>query len=150
MPMDELCDLGGLGAAGWLDWLAALSLDQRLDLPDGTRLLATHTCPVADRTNRGRASFSAGPHTARRQRSTTRSRRPLTPSPAGTSSSNVTVRRCISPLDGWVVRTDFEPGEMVPAGMPVVVVADLPTLTIKIYLPEDQFGRPPPREGVDV
>jgi multidrug resistance efflux pump len=46
-----------------------------------------------------------------------------------------------SPLDGWVVRTDFEPGEMVPAGAPVVVVADWRNLTLKVYLPEDQFGR---------
>jgi hypothetical protein len=29
-----------------------------------------------------------------------------------------------SPLDGWVARTDFEPGELVPAGAPVVVAAD--------------------------
>ena len=46
-----------------------------------------------------------------------------------------------APLDGWVVRTDFEPGEMVPPGMPVVVVADWRNLTLKVYLPEDQFGR---------
>jgi HlyD family secretion protein len=46
-----------------------------------------------------------------------------------------------SPLDGWVVRTDFEPGELVPAGAPVVVVADWRMLTLKVYLPEDQFGR---------
>jgi len=30
---------------------------------------------------------------------------------------------------------------MVPAGMPVVVVADWRNLTIKTYLPEDQFAR---------
>jgi HlyD family secretion protein len=40
-----------------------------------------------------------------------------------------------------VVRTAFEPGEIVPAGMPVVVVADWRNLTLKVYLPEDQFGR---------
>ena len=46
-----------------------------------------------------------------------------------------------SPLDGWVVRTVFEPGEQVPPGAPVVVVADWRELTLKVYLPEDQFGR---------
>lgn len=46
-----------------------------------------------------------------------------------------------SPLDGWVVRTVFEPGEQVPPGAPVLVVADWRELTLKVYLPEDQFGR---------
>lgn len=46
-----------------------------------------------------------------------------------------------APFDGWVVRTVFEPGEQVPPGSPVVVVADWRDLTLKVYLPEDQFGR---------
>jgi HlyD family secretion protein len=46
-----------------------------------------------------------------------------------------------APLDGWVVRTNFEPREVVPAGVPVVVAADWRALTLKVYLPEDQFGR---------
>jgi multidrug resistance efflux pump len=46
-----------------------------------------------------------------------------------------------SPLDGWVVRTVFEPDEIVPPGSPVAVVADWRALTLKVYLPEDQFGR---------
>ncbi|MDE3076652.1 MAG: efflux RND transporter periplasmic adaptor subunit [Chloroflexota bacterium] len=46
-----------------------------------------------------------------------------------------------SPIDGWVVRRVFEPGEDVPAGAPVVVVADWRQLTLKVYLPEDKFGR---------
>lgn len=46
-----------------------------------------------------------------------------------------------APFDGWVVRTVFEPKEVVAAGMPVVVVADWRELTLKVYLPEDQFGR---------
>ena len=32
----------------WLDWLAALPLEQRLTLPDGTRLLAVHAAPGSD------------------------------------------------------------------------------------------------------
>jgi predicted phosphodiesterase len=39
---------GAVAATGWLDWLAALPLDQRLTLPDGTRLLAVHAAPGTD------------------------------------------------------------------------------------------------------
>jgi putative phosphoesterase len=39
---------GALAATGWLDWLAALPLDERLTLPDGTRLLAVHAAPGTD------------------------------------------------------------------------------------------------------
>ena len=39
---------GALAATGWLDWLAALPLEQRLTLPDGTRLLAVHASPERD------------------------------------------------------------------------------------------------------
>lgn len=46
-----------------------------------------------------------------------------------------------SPLDGWVVRTLFEPGEQVAPGAPVAVVADWRELTLKVYLSEDRFGR---------
>ena len=46
-----------------------------------------------------------------------------------------------APFEGWVIRTDFEPGEMVPPGAPVVVLTDWRQLTLKVYLPEDQFGR---------
>jgi multidrug resistance efflux pump len=46
-----------------------------------------------------------------------------------------------APLDGWVVRTVFEPGEQVPPGAPVVVVADWRELTLRVFLPEHQFGR---------
>lgn len=39
---------GYLTAAGWLDWLAALPVEQRLTLPDGTRLLGVHASPGSD------------------------------------------------------------------------------------------------------
>ena len=55
-----------------------------------------------------------------------------------------------SPLDGWVVRTPFEPNEEVPPGAPVVVVADWRELTLKVYLPEDKFGRVAPGQTADV
>lgn len=46
-----------------------------------------------------------------------------------------------SPIDGWVLRTVFEPEEQVPPGAPVVVVGDLQQLTLRVFLPESQFGR---------
>ena len=46
-----------------------------------------------------------------------------------------------SPIDGWVLRTVFEPEELVPPGAPVVVIGDLRELTLKVFLPEDRFGR---------
>jgi multidrug efflux pump subunit AcrA (membrane-fusion protein) len=46
-----------------------------------------------------------------------------------------------APIDGWVVRTLYEPGEQVAPGAPVVVVADWRDLTLKVYLSEDRFGR---------
>jgi len=39
---------GAVTAAGWLDWLAKLPLEQRLTLPDGTRLLGVHASPGKD------------------------------------------------------------------------------------------------------
>jgi predicted phosphodiesterase len=39
---------GMVTAAGWLNWLAELPLEQRLTLPDGTRLLAVHAAPGED------------------------------------------------------------------------------------------------------
>lgn len=39
---------GALAATGWLPWLAALPLEQRLTLPDGTRLLGVHAAPGCD------------------------------------------------------------------------------------------------------
>jgi predicted phosphodiesterase len=39
---------GYLTAAGWLSWLADLPLEQRLTLPDGTRLLGVHAAPGLD------------------------------------------------------------------------------------------------------
>ena len=39
---------GYLTGHGWLDWLAALPAQQRLELPDGTRLLGVHASPHSD------------------------------------------------------------------------------------------------------
>jgi len=39
---------GAITATGWLEWLAALPLEQRMVLPDGTRLLGVHASPGSD------------------------------------------------------------------------------------------------------
>jgi predicted phosphodiesterase len=39
---------GAVTATGWFDWLAALPVEQRLTLPDGTSLLAVHAAPGTD------------------------------------------------------------------------------------------------------
>ena len=39
---------GYLTASGWFEWLAHLPVEQRLRLPDGTRLLAVHASPGRD------------------------------------------------------------------------------------------------------
>lgn len=39
---------GAITQTGWLDWLADLALEQRLMLPDGTRMLAVHASPGCD------------------------------------------------------------------------------------------------------
>ena len=39
---------GAISVAGWFDWLAALPLDRRYALPDGTRVLCVHASPGTD------------------------------------------------------------------------------------------------------
>jgi predicted phosphodiesterase len=39
---------GAVATAGWLAWLAALPLELRLELPDGTRFLGVHAAPGND------------------------------------------------------------------------------------------------------
>lgn len=40
--------LGAITSAGWLDWLAALPVEFRETLPDGSRVLAVHASPGTD------------------------------------------------------------------------------------------------------
>lgn len=46
-----------------------------------------------------------------------------------------------SPQAGIVLRKHVEPGEIVAAGTPVVTIADLTNIWVKIYVPEPQLGR---------
>ena len=39
---------GALAVAGWLPWLMVLALEERMELPDGTRVLAVHAAPGTD------------------------------------------------------------------------------------------------------
>ena len=45
-----------------------------------------------------------------------------------------------SPIDGVVLERLFEVGENVPVGTTVITVADLHTLKLTIYVPEDRYG----------
>jgi multidrug resistance efflux pump len=48
--------------------------------------------------------------------------------------------KIVSPINGVVLERLFEVGENVPAGTTVVSVADLHTLKLTIYVPEDRYG----------
>ncbi len=49
--------------------------------------------------------------------------------------------KIVSPIDGTVVTRNFDPGEYVPAGAPVVTVADLNDLWIKVFVATDDLPR---------
>ncbi|MEW6423851.1 MAG: efflux RND transporter periplasmic adaptor subunit [Bacillota bacterium] len=53
------------------------------------------------------------------------------------SESQLNDTKIASPIDGTVISRNFEPGEYVFTGSPVVTVADLNDLFIKIYVPTD-------------
>ena len=46
-----------------------------------------------------------------------------------------------SPIDGVVLLRAAEPGEVVPGGGALLVVANLDEMTLTIYIPEDQYGK---------
>lgn len=45
-----------------------------------------------------------------------------------------------SPLDGVILTRSVEPGEFVQPGAVAMTMADLSTLTITVYIPEDRYG----------
>jgi HlyD family secretion protein len=47
----------------------------------------------------------------------------------------------LSPQAGIVLRKHAEPGEIIAAGTPVVTIADLGNIWVKIYIPEPDLGR---------
>ena len=56
----------------------------------------------------------------------------------GSGNSSGSVR---SPLNGIVLMRAAEPGEITTAGGALLVVADLSTVTLTVYIPEDQYGK---------
>jgi multidrug efflux pump subunit AcrA (membrane-fusion protein) len=55
---------------------------------------------------------------------------------AGSGSGNVR-----SPINGIVLMRAAEPGEITSAGGALLVVADLTTVTLTVYVPEDMYGK---------
>ncbi len=55
---------------------------------------------------------------------------------AGTSSGNIR-----SPIDGIVLLRAADPGEITTAGGSLLVVADLSTVNVTVYVPESQYGQ---------
>jgi HlyD family secretion protein len=49
--------------------------------------------------------------------------------------------RVYAPLSGVVVTKVANPGEVVQAGSPIVVLIDLRALWLKVYIPEPQYGK---------
>jgi HlyD family secretion protein len=45
-----------------------------------------------------------------------------------------------SPIDGVVLDRTIEAGEVATPGSPLVVLADLNTLTVTVYVPENRYG----------
>jgi HlyD family secretion protein len=45
-----------------------------------------------------------------------------------------------SPIDGIVLMRAADPGEITTSGGSLLVVADLSTVTLTVYIPEDQYG----------
>jgi len=49
--------------------------------------------------------------------------------------------RIYAPIEGWVVEKLVEEGEVVTAGTPLIILVDLNSLYLKVYLPETQIGK---------
>lgn len=45
-----------------------------------------------------------------------------------------------APADGWVMSRSIQPGEVAPAGAPLLVLGQLNEMTITVYIPEDRYG----------
>lgn len=56
----------------------------------------------------------------------------------------------VSPITGKVISRQYEPGEVAVTGSPVVSIADLENLTIKVYLPEIYLGKVKLGAGVSI
>jgi multidrug resistance efflux pump len=53
-----------------------------------------------------------------------------------------------APRDGVILRSDVKPGEVAVVGQPLLVVADLSTLDLTLYVPQRDLGRIHPAQRV--
>lgn len=60
--------------------------------------------------------------------------------PAAGATSGYT-EKVRTPIDGVVLVRAFEPGEITAAGGTMLVVGDLSTMTLTVYVPEDRYGK---------
>ena len=49
--------------------------------------------------------------------------------------------RIYAPIKGWVVEKLVEEGEVITGGTPLIILVDLNSLYLKVYLPETQMGK---------
>ena len=49
--------------------------------------------------------------------------------------------RIYAPIEGWVVEKLVEEGEVVTGGTPLIILVDLNSLYLKVYIPEAQMGK---------
>lgn len=60
--------------------------------------------------------------------------------PAAGATSGYT-EKVRTPIDGVVLVRALEPGEIAAAGSTMLVVGDLSTMTLTVYVPEDRYGQ---------
>jgi len=60
---------------------------------------------------------------------------------SGTSGSAGMNEAITSPINGVVLERTIEAGEDASPGAPLIVVADLSTLTLTVYVPENRYGQ---------
>lgn len=58
-----------------------------------------------------------------------------------TAQAMVEFTRIMAPISGRVTERDLEPGELVTPGLPIVQIADLATVWMKVYIPANEVGR---------
>jgi HlyD family secretion protein len=60
---------------------------------------------------------------------------------AALAHSQIAKTRLVAPLSGAVLERLAEPGEVIAAGQPVAVLADLQGVKLKVFIPEKDLGR---------
>ena len=59
---------------------------------------------------------------------------------AGKPMEQIVRGAVISPIDGTVLERSIEPGEIAAAGSTLITLANLDSLTLTVYVPEDRYG----------